>query len=78
MRVYFHFDSLYGTMMALYKYAKIRWVQLTLEVAITDTEGDPRSDASTIEERCTGVVEQGFDEAVEFSPLTRNPYNRRL
>ena len=33
------------TMMALYKYAKIREVQLTLEVAITDTEGEPMSDA---------------------------------
>ena len=65
--------------MALYKYAKIREVQLILEVAITDTEGEPKSDASTIDERCAGVVEQRFDEAVEFSPLvTRNQYNRRL
>jgi hypothetical protein len=50
----------------------------TLEVAITDMEGEPKSDASTIEEQCAGVVEQRFDEAVEFSALTRNPYNRRL
>ena len=40
--------------------------------------GEPKSDASTIEEQCAGVVEQRFDEAVEFSALTRNPYNRRL
>ena len=46
------------TMMALYKYAKIREVQLTLEVAITDMEGEPKSDASTIEEQCAGVVEE--------------------
>ena len=64
--------------MALYKYAKIGEVQLTLEVGITDTEGEPKSDASTIEKQCAGVVEQRFDEAVEFSALTRNPYNRRL
>jgi hypothetical protein len=66
------------TMLALYKYAKIRDVQLTLEVAITDTAGEPPavSDTSTIEERCAGVVEQRFDEAAEFSPLTRNPYSR--
>ena len=44
----------------------------------TDMEGEPKSDASTIEEQCAGVVEQRFDEAVEFSALTRNPYNRRL
>ena len=66
------------TIMALYYYAKRREVQLTLEVAITDTESvNDIPDASTIEERCAGVVEQRFDEAVEFSPLTRNPYNRR-
>ena len=53
-------------------------VQLTLEVAITDTEGESKSDTSTIEDQCAGVVEQRFDEAVEFSALTRNSYNRRL
>jgi hypothetical protein len=39
------------------------------QVAITDTEGEPMSDASTIEERCAGVVEQRFDEAAEFCSL---------
>ena len=38
--------------------APTRAVQLTLEVAITDTEGEPKSDASTIEEQCAGVVEE--------------------
>lgn len=69
-------------MVALSDYAKTRAedeeMQLTLEVALMrESDEPPAPDKRSIEDRCAGVVKRRVDEAAEFSPLTRSPYNRR-